>query len=55
MIGMKLRDKRTGKASHVVNKTTNSVEAYLAAVGVEGINCNQWFTFEDFKKRFEVK
>ena len=37
----------------VKDKTSNSVEVFLKAKGVDGIDCRQWFTLEAFNKRFK--
>lgn len=36
----------------IVNKTSNSVEVTRTKRGEEGINCTQWFTWNDFVKKF---
>lgn len=36
----------------VRDKTSNSVEVYLYTKSAEGIDCYQWFMFNDFIKRF---
>jgi hypothetical protein len=38
----------------VKDKTSNSVEVFLKAKGVDGIDCRQWFTLESFNKRFKM-
>ena len=53
-IGMKVIDNVTKFKTHVLNKTSNSVEVYLKAWNENGINCTQWFTWKDFNDRFKI-
>ncbi len=45
-------DKQTGKTETVVNQTSNSLEVTQSKLTKEGINCTNWFTKENFNKRF---
>lgn len=37
----------------VRDKTSNTIEVYIYAKKEDGINCYQWFMFNDFIKRFK--
>lgn len=56
---MKLLDKVYNIETYSVNATANSVEVFLPAVSVRGINCTGWFSTirnnkgeSEFNKRF---
>lgn len=51
---MKVKDKQTDKIEILISKTTNSYLITQTKLTEKGINCNNWFTEEVFKKRFEI-
>ncbi|NJO63300.1 MAG: hypothetical protein HC836_35325 [Richelia sp. RM2_1_2] len=53
IVGMKLHDATSKEIAEVRDKTTNSVQVYLKATTIEGINCLQWFRIGDFNDRFK--
>lgn len=48
----KVIDTFTGKTETVVNSTSNSFEVTQSKLTEAGIDCSNWFTAENFKKRF---
>lgn len=42
-----------GKICIICEKTKNSLLVYIEKKKKEGINCKQWFTIENFEKRFK--
>jgi hypothetical protein len=51
---MKVKDKRTNKEEKVIDKTINSFCVTQSKLTENGINCTQWFTEQDFYKRFDI-
>jgi hypothetical protein len=51
---MKVKDKKTNKEEKVIDKTVNSFCVTQGKLSKEGIDCTQWFTEQDFCKRFEI-
>jgi hypothetical protein len=51
-IGDFVLDKSTNKRERVVNKTINSICITQTKLSEKGINCTQWFTDLDFKRKF---
>lgn len=51
---MKLKDKTTNKIEVLIDKTLNSFCVSQSKLTKEGINCTQWFTEQEFYKRFEI-
>jgi hypothetical protein len=43
-----------GVVEKVTDKTTNTVEVTRTARSDKGINCKQWFSFNDFQKLFKL-
>jgi len=39
----------------VTNKTLNSIEIHLDKKCSEGVSCKQWFTMNDYNRRFKRK
>jgi len=39
----------------IIGKTSNSIEILLYKKTSKGVNCRQWFTIEQFNKRFRIK
>lgn len=37
----------------IVNKTSNSIEVTRTKRTSEGVDCTQWFTWNDFQKKFK--
>lgn len=35
--------------------TSNSVEVYLKKIKESGINCSQWFSINDFERKFKIE
>jgi hypothetical protein len=47
---------KIGGGKHIAivkDKTANSVDVFLKAKTVDGVDCTQWFTIEAFNKRFK--
>ena len=62
-VGTNVRDKRTGFSTYVTDRTyprdefwvgTCSAEVFLKKTSPKGVDGNQWFTEQEFNKRFEV-
>jgi hypothetical protein len=51
-IGDQVKDK-DGKICKIVDKTANSINVWIGKKGKEGVNCTNWFTFENFERRFK--
>lgn len=52
-IGQIINDK--DKSLQVIsNKTQTSIEVFTKSKYKEGIDCKQWFTMEDFNRRFTI-
>lgn len=43
---------KDGKECTITNLTRNSIEVYIEKKTDQGVNCKQWFTLNDFEKRF---
>lgn len=54
-IGDSVIDKKTKKVEKVLDRTKNSFLVTRTKISDRGINCDQWFTDGDFKKRFSLK
>lgn len=39
----------------ITDKTSNSIEVFHTKVTKHGINCKNWYTIEEFNKRFKIK
>jgi hypothetical protein len=50
---MKVKDNITGKIETVIQTTTNSYLVTQTKLTDKGINCDNWFDENTFKKRFE--
>jgi hypothetical protein len=52
---MKVKDNKTGKDEVVLETTSNSYLVTQTKLTDKGINCSNWFTEAEFKKRFNEK
>ena len=43
-----------GRKCVIINMTTNSICVHIERKSDQGVNCDQWFTIQDFEKRFKV-
>lgn len=46
-------DLKTGKIERIVDRTSNSYLVTRTKLTPNGINCTNWFTEDDFKKKFK--
>lgn len=52
-IGDKVKD-RDNKICTIVDFTENSVCVWIGKKTLKGIDCTNWFTMENFLKRFKI-
>ena len=52
-IGDIVKDK-FGNESEITNLTNNSIELFIKKTSKLGIDCKQWFTIQEFKKKYYV-
>lgn len=43
-----------GRECIIINTTTNSICVHIERKSERGINCDQWFTIQNFEKRFKT-
>jgi len=51
---MKVKDIKTNKTETIIERTSNSFRVTQTKLNKEGINCTNWFTQQEFEKRFKI-